>query len=81
MLDYLDLTAIDIALKHLGAEVSAAQIALQNLQRQGVPHISATGMSQVIDLVWKNESVGQKPLPIPEEYFWHFITSTENKLT
>jgi hypothetical protein len=38
-------------------------------------------MSQVIDLVWKNESVGQKPLPIPEEYFWHFITSTENKLT
>jgi ABC-type nitrate/sulfonate/bicarbonate transport system substrate-binding protein len=73
--------AIDIALKHLGAEVTAAQIALQNLQRQGVPHISATGMSQVIDLVWKNESVGQKPLPIPEEYFWHFITSTENKLT
>ena len=73
--------AIDIALKHLGAEVTAAKIALQNLQHQDVPHISAAGMSQVIDLVWKNESVGQKPLPAPEGYFWPSITTTKNKLT
>jgi hypothetical protein len=43
---------------------------LQNLQRQGTPQISAEGMSQVIDLVWRNESVGQKPMPEPASYFF-----------
>jgi hypothetical protein len=62
--------AIEIALKHLGAEAPAALNALQNLQRQGMPQISEEGMSQVIDLVWRNESVGQKPMPQPVSYFW-----------
>jgi ABC-type nitrate/sulfonate/bicarbonate transport system substrate-binding protein len=62
--------AIEIALKHLGAEAPAALNALQNLQRQGVPQISAEGMSQVIALVWRNESVGQNKMPEPDSYFW-----------
>jgi len=62
--------AIEIALKHLGAEEIAAHNALQNLQRQGVPHITAEGMSQVIDLVWHTESADQKTLPEPSGYFW-----------
>jgi ABC-type nitrate/sulfonate/bicarbonate transport system substrate-binding protein len=62
--------AIEIALKHLGAEAPSALNALQNLQRQGMPQITAEGMSQVIDLVWRNESVGQKPMPQPASYFW-----------
>ncbi len=62
--------AIEIALKHLGAEAPSALNALQNLQRQGMPQISAEGMSQVIDLVWRNESVGQKPMPEPASFFF-----------
>ena len=59
-----------IIINHLGAEAPAAFNALQNLQRQGTPQISAEGMSQVIELVWRNESVGQKPMPQPDSYFW-----------
>ena len=62
--------AIEIALKHLGAEAPAAQSALQNLHRQGVPHISEEGMAQVIDLVWRSESLDPKPMPQPGSYFW-----------
>lgn len=62
--------AIEIALKHLGAEAPAAQNALQNLHRQGVPHISEEGMAQVIDLVWRSESLDPKPMPQPGSYFW-----------
>lgn len=62
--------AIEIALKHLGAEAPAALNALQNLQRLGTPQISAEGMSQVIGLVWRNEPVGKKPMPQPVSYFW-----------
>lgn len=65
-----EVQAIEIALKHLGAEAPAAQNALQNLQRQGMPSISAEGMAQVIALVWHNESVGQTPQPDPARYFW-----------
>jgi len=61
--------AIEIALKHLGAEAPAAQSALQNLQRQGVPHISEEGMAQVIALVWRSESLDQ-PMPQSGSYFW-----------
>ena len=62
--------AIELAIQHLGAEAPAANLALQNLQRQGVPSISHDGMSQVIDLVWQNEPVGQTPQPDPAGYFW-----------
>ena len=62
--------AIKLALEYLGAEATAAGLALQNLQRQGVPSISHGGMSQVIDLVWHNEAVGQTPQPDPARYFW-----------
>jgi len=62
--------AIEIALKHLGAEAPAAQSALQNLHRQGVPHISEEGMAQVIDLVWRSESHAEKPMPQSGSYFW-----------
>ncbi len=62
--------AIEIALKHLGAEAPAAQSALQNLHRQGVPHITEEGMAQVIDLVWRSESLDPKPMPQPGSYFW-----------
>lgn len=62
--------AIDIALKHLGAEAPAAQNALQNLQRQGMPSITAEGMAQVVDLVWHNEDAGHSPKPDPAQYFW-----------
>lgn len=62
--------AIDIALKHLGAEAPAAQMALQNLQRQGMPSITAEGMAQVVDLVWQNEDIGASPQPAPAQYFW-----------
>ena len=62
--------AIDIALKHLGAEAPAAQNALQNLQRQGMPSITAEGMAQVVDLVWHNEAIGQSSKPDPAQYFW-----------
>lgn len=65
-----ELQAIEIALKHLGAEAPAAQNALQNLHRQGVPHISEEGMAQVIDLVWRSESLDPKPMPQPGSYFW-----------
>jgi hypothetical protein len=61
--------AIEIALKHLGAEAPATQSALQNLQRQGVPHISEEGMAQVISLVWRSESLDQ-PMPLSGSYFW-----------
>jgi hypothetical protein len=64
-----DSQAIEIALKHLGAEAPAAQSALQNLQRQGVPHISEEGMAQVIALVWRSESLDQ-PMPQSGSYFW-----------
>ncbi len=62
--------AIKLALEYLGAEATAAGLALQNLQRQGVPSISHGGMSQVIDLVWHKEAVGQTPQPDPARYFW-----------
>jgi ABC-type nitrate/sulfonate/bicarbonate transport system substrate-binding protein len=62
--------AIEIALKHLGAEAPAAQSALQNLHRQGVPHISEEGMAQVIDLVWRSELHAEKPMPQSGSYFW-----------
>ena len=62
--------AIEIALKHLGAEAPAAQSALQNLHRQGVPHISEEGMAQVIDLVWRSELHAEKPMPQSGNYFW-----------
>jgi len=62
--------AIEIALKHLGAEAPAAQSALQNLHRQGVPHISEEGMAQVIDLVWRSQSLDEKPMPQSGSYFW-----------
>jgi ABC-type nitrate/sulfonate/bicarbonate transport system substrate-binding protein len=62
--------AIEIALQHLGAEAPAAQNALQNLQRQGMPQIAAEGMAQVIALVWSHEDVGQKEMPHPGIYFW-----------
>lgn len=62
--------AIDIALKHLGAESPAAQNALQNLQRQGMPSITAEGMAQVVDLVWHNEAIGHSSKPDPAQYFW-----------
>ncbi len=62
--------AIDIALKHLGAEAPAAQNALQNLQRQGMPSITAEGMAQVVDLVWHTEAVAQSSKPDPAQYFW-----------
>ena len=62
--------AIEIALKHLGAEAPAAQSALQNLQRQGVPYISEEGMTQVINLVWRSESLDQKAMPQPGSFFW-----------
>jgi NitT/TauT family transport system substrate-binding protein len=62
--------AIEIALKHLGAEAIAALSALQNLHRQGVPHISEEGMAQVIDLVWRSESLDAKPMPQSGSYFW-----------
>ena len=65
--------AIQIALEHLGAEEPAAQNALQNLQRQGMPHISSEGMAEVIALVWSNEDVGQKEMPHPGSYFWPAI--------
>jgi ABC-type nitrate/sulfonate/bicarbonate transport system substrate-binding protein len=64
-----DSQAIEIALKHLGAEAPASQSALQNLQRQGVPHISEEGMAQVIALVWRSESLDQ-PMPQSGSYFW-----------
>ena len=63
--------AIEIAIKHLGAEALAAQNALQNLQRQGTPSITAEGMAQVVDLVWHTEAVGAAPKPDPAQYFWH----------
>lgn len=62
--------AIEIAVKHLGAEAPAAQNALQNLQRQGMPSITAEGMGQVVDLVWHTEAVAQAPKPDPAQYFW-----------
>ncbi|MEY3135296.1 MAG: hypothetical protein RJA39_1178 [Pseudomonadota bacterium] len=62
--------AIEIALKHLGAEAPTAQSALQNLHRQGVPHISEEGMAQVIDLVWRSELHAEKPMPQSGSYFW-----------
>ena len=62
--------AIEIALKHLGADAPAAQSALQNLHRQGVPHISEEGMAQVIDLVWRSQSLDEKPMPQSGSYFW-----------
>ena len=62
--------AIEIALKHLGAEAPAAQSALQNLHRQGMPHISEEGMAQVIDLVWRSESPDGKAMPQSGNYFW-----------
>lgn len=62
--------AIEIALKHLGAEAPSAQSALQNLHRQGVPHITEEGMAQVIDLVWRSESLDPKLMPQPGSYFW-----------
>lgn len=62
--------AIALATQHLGAEAGAAKLALENLQRQGVPHISHEGMAQVIDLVWHSEAVGNTPMPDPARYFW-----------
>lgn len=62
--------AIDIAIKHLGAEAPAAHNALQNLQRQGMPSITTEGMAQVVDLVWHNEAVAQSSKPDPAQYFW-----------
>ena len=62
--------AIALATQHLGAEAGAAQRALENLQGQGVPHISHEGMAQVIDLVWHSEAVGNTPMPDPARYFW-----------
>jgi hypothetical protein len=67
----LKVPAIEIAVKHLGAEAPAAQNALQNLQWQGMPSITAEGMGQVVDLVWHTEAVGQAPKPDPAQYFWN----------
>lgn len=62
--------AMEIAIKHLGAEAPAAQNALLNLQRQGMPSITAEGMAQVVDLVWHTEAVAAAPKPEPAQYFW-----------
>lgn len=62
--------ALALALQHLGAQAPAAQNALQNLQRQGMPAITAEGMAQVVDLVWQTESVAPPVKPDPASYFW-----------